>query len=70
VDGTGAHWQSDGGSSDLAWGNFIRWHEGKNGFLLYTSPAVFDVVPRRAFSEEELKEFRSLISREIASEKR
>jgi YcxB-like protein len=70
VDATGAHWHWDSGSSVLAWKSFIRWHEGKNGFVLYTSPATFNIVPKRAFSEDELKDFRGLLSREISSQKR
>jgi YcxB-like protein len=70
VDATGAYWHWDSGSSALAWSNFIRWHEDKNGFVLYTSPATFNIVPKRAFSEAELKEFRRLLSREISSQER
>jgi len=47
VDATGAHWSWDSGSYVLAWKNFIRWHEGKNGFVLYTSPATLNIVPKR-----------------------
>ena len=47
VDATGAHWSWDSGSYILAWKNFIRWHEGKNGFVLYTSPATLNIVPKR-----------------------
>jgi YcxB-like protein len=70
VDAIGAHWHWFGGSSVLAWKSFIRWHEGKNEFVLYTSPATFDIVPKRAFSEEELKDFRGLLSQEISSQNR
>src|SRR2546429_5224274 len=37
---------------------FIRWHEGKNGFLLYSSPVLFNIVPKRAFSDEDRKSTR------------
>jgi hypothetical protein len=70
LDATGADWHWDSGSSVLAWKSFTRWHEGKNGFVLYTSSATFNIVPKRAFSEEELKDFRGLLSREISSQKR
>lgn len=67
LDTTGAHWHWDGGSSVLAWKNFMRWYEGKSGFLLYTSPAIFHIVPKRAFSEQEVQDFRGLLSREVSS---
>ena len=54
-----------GGRSDFAWNNFIRYLEGSNHFLLYTSPASFTVVPKRAFVPQQLSEFRTILDRDI-----
>ena len=47
LDSSGAHWRWNGGSSDVEWKNYIRSVEGKNQFLLYTSPACFNILPKR-----------------------
>ena len=67
MDDSGVHFQWDGGSSDLEWKTFIRWFEGKNHFLLYTSRAHFHVVPKRALAEQQLPELRALLSQRVHS---
>lgn len=65
VDARGIQLRWSGGKSDFAWNNFIRYLEGNNHFLLYTSPALFTVVPKRAFMPEQLAEFRTILGRDI-----
>jgi len=67
ADTAGIHLRWSGGSSDLEWKNFIRWFECKSNFLLYSSPASFDIVPKRAFSPEQLSEFRGLLAQNISA---
>ena len=52
LDSTGAHWRWNGGSSEVEWKNYIRSVEGKNQFLFYTSPACFNILPKRALAGE------------------
>jgi YcxB-like protein len=68
-DDTGAHWHWNGGSSHVEWKNYIRSVEGKNQFLLYTSPACFNIVPKRALGQEDLSEVRSLLKQRILAGK-
>jgi hypothetical protein len=68
-DDAGAHWRWNGGSSDIEWKNYVRFVEGKNQFLLYTSPACFNIVPKGAISREELSEARNLLKQRIPAEK-
>ena len=63
VDNVGVHTQWNGGSASVEWKNSIRVVESKNEFLLYTSPAAFSVVPKRALNPERMSEFRELLSR-------
>lgn len=70
VDDSGVQWHWDGGSVSAEWRTFIRWYEGKNGFLLYSSPVLFNIVPKRAFSDDQVAEFRTLLLQHIASDKR
>jgi hypothetical protein len=65
----GAQWRWNGGSSMVEWKNYIRSVEGKNQFLLYTSPACFNIVPKRALRKEDLDEFRSLLKQRILTGK-
>src|SRR5262249_46763161 len=57
VNAEGIQLRWSGGKSDFAWNNFIRYLEGSNHFLLYTSPALFTPVPKRAFMPQQLSEF-------------
>jgi hypothetical protein len=66
VDAAGVHWRWNGGSSDIAWKNYIRAVEGKNQFLLYTSPACFNIIPKRALTQEGLLELQGLLKQNIS----
>lgn len=65
VDSTGVHWRWNGGSADIEWKNFIRRLECKTEFLLYTSPACFNMVPKRALTPEQQSEFTALLAQQI-----
>jgi len=65
LDDTGVHWHWNGGSSDIAWKNYVRGLEGKTQFLLYTSPACFNIIPKRALTPEGLLELRALLKQYI-----
>ncbi len=67
LDELGAHWRWNGGSSDIEWKNYIRSVEGKNQFLFYTSPACFNILPKRALEAEQLVELRTLLKQHIPS---
>jgi len=46
----------------MNWRAFIRCIETPHLFLLYHSPQLFNLVPKRAFANaEQLEEFRSLL---------
>lgn len=62
---TGAIWKWNGGSSDVEWKNYIRYTEGKNQILFYTSPACFNIVPKRAIAPEQLSELRDQLKKYI-----
>ena len=68
-DGTGVHWRWNGGSSDVEWKNYVRSVEGEHQFLLYTSPACFNIIPKRSIGEANLSEVRNLLKQNILPEK-
>jgi hypothetical protein len=65
IDESGVHWRWNGGSSDIAWKNYVRSLEGKKQFLLYTSPACFNIIPKRVLTPERLLELRALLTQNI-----
>jgi hypothetical protein len=62
LDGVGTHWKWNGGSADIEWKNFVRFHETKNQFLLYSSPACFNIIPKRALTADQINTFRKLVA--------
>jgi hypothetical protein len=69
LDDTGVHWRWSGGVSDIEWKNYIRALEGKNQILFYTSPAAFNMLPKRALTDEQLAEVRQLLTQHIPATK-
>ena len=49
----------------MEWTNFIRYLESKTLFLLYTSPACFNIVPKRALTPSETESFRGLLQEKM-----
>jgi hypothetical protein len=70
VDASGTHSRWDGGSADVEWKNYVRFVEGRNLFLIYTSPACFGMVPKRAFDEPGLATFRNLLQENIPTSRK
>lgn len=68
-DDIGAHWRWNGGSSDVEWKNYLRSVEGKSHILLYTSPACFNIVPKRALGKEDLAIVLALLKQRILAER-
>jgi YcxB-like protein len=69
LDAAGVHWRWNGGSADVEWKNFIRFLECKSEFLLYSSPACFNILPKRALSPDQLSELRGLFAQNISSKR-
>jgi len=67
LDATGVHVRWDGGSSDMEWKTFIRWLKCKSEVLLYSSPACFSMIPKRALDSAQLTELRAMLTHNIPS---
>jgi hypothetical protein len=67
LDASGIHWRWKGGQADVEWTNFIRFLESKTLFLLYTSPACFNIVPKRALAPQETDSFRGLLKEKMGA---
>jgi len=64
-DSSGTHWRWNGGSSDIEWKNYVRAVEGKNLFLIYSSPACFNILPKRALGDEQVGPVRELLGKNV-----
>jgi hypothetical protein len=69
LDASGAHWRWNGGSGDVEWRNYIRTVEGEKQILFYTSPACFNILPKRALNSDQLSELRTMLAQNIQVDK-
>jgi hypothetical protein len=66
LDDAGIRSQWNGGSAETGWANYIRWLECDTEFLLYTSPACFNILPKRSLLPEQLTEVRTRLAQSIS----
>ena len=52
--------------SEINWETYIRYFESKNLFVLYQSPNLFNVFPKRAFTAEQAEETRAILKQKLA----
>ena len=52
-------------SSQQSWQAYVRYVESKDSFLLYTSPACFNIVPKRVLQPEQVNELRETLKSNI-----
>ncbi len=64
---TGIHMRSEHYDSQVKWSTYIGWSEGKSVFVLLPQPRIYIPIPKRAFSEQKLAEFREILRRNIAT---
>jgi YcxB-like protein len=67
ISDSGLRLHSQHTDSTVAWPAFVRWLEAKPVFALYTSPCMFLVVPKRAFTDEQLSGFRETVGSHITT---
>jgi hypothetical protein len=57
---TGLSCTSEFGNSNMPWSTFVRWKEDRELFMLYHSDVMFNMIPKRSFSDpQEIEAFRS-----------
>ena len=62
----GIHIAMPTAEAQLKWGNFIRFLESDDIFMLFHSDLIFNILPKRAFAADEIDQFRELLRRKIA----
>ncbi len=56
------------GESQVSWSAYIAWAEAKSIFVILPQPRIYVPIPKRAFTAEQLNEFRELLRRNIKSQ--
>ena len=57
----GLHSESDAWSGSTKWNAYFGYHETENLFFLYLGSRSVEAIPKRAFSAQQLAEFRELV---------
>jgi hypothetical protein len=65
VDDNGLQFQGPTFSSQVGWSNFCRFIEDENSFLIYQNSQVFNLVPKRSLSAEQIAELRQRFEAKI-----
>lgn len=61
----GLHFRSQQTDSKVDCSAYVNWVEGKAIFAIFPHPRIFIVIPKRAFSSDQLIEFRELLRQKI-----
>lgn len=62
---SGLHIQSVHADSQVAWSTYVGWKEEKSVFIILPQPRIYVPIPKRAFSIEQLAEFREILRRNV-----
>lgn len=64
---TGLEIHSAHSDSKVAWSAYVRWGESESAFVLMPQPRIYITIPKRAFSAEQIGEFRGMLQRNIVT---
>jgi hypothetical protein len=65
----GMHVRCEHYDSHTAWSSYIGWAEGESVFVVFPQPRIYVPIPKRAFTGEQLDEFREILRRNVRSTK-
>ncbi len=66
VDDSGMHFQGPSFTSQINWPHFSRYFEDQSSFVLFQSPRVFSIIPKRQLSPEQITALRDYFTRYIS----
>jgi uncharacterized membrane protein YdfJ with MMPL/SSD domain len=61
IDDSGLHSQSEVWNETTKWAAYVKYTETENLFLLYLGARLVEIIPKRAFSGDQMEEFRCLV---------
>ena len=62
---SGVHIRSVHTDSQVAWSAYVAWGEYKSVFVILPQPRIYVPIPKRAFTNEQVTEFREMLRRNI-----
>ena len=62
----GVLYKNEVSQSEVKWEAFVKFRETRNLFMLFSGGRLFHIVPKRAFSETGVDEFRELLQRHLS----
>lgn len=65
---TGLQFRSQHVDSKVDWTAYVKWLEQKTIFALFSNPKIFVVIPKRAFTVDQVSEFRELLRQHVKPE--
>jgi len=68
VTDAGLQFRSQHTDSKVGWSAYVKWLEEKTIFALFPNPKIFIVIPKRAFSVDQIGEFRELLREHVKPE--
>jgi len=60
---TGLTVTSSSGESQLAWGDYLKWAENAQVFILYQAPRLLNILPKQALTPEQIVDLRQCAAR-------
>jgi YcxB-like protein len=69
VSDAGLETHSIHGASKVSWSTYVAWTEAKSVFVILPQPRIYIPIPKRAFTEEQINEFREILRRNIVPKK-
>jgi len=61
----GLRFETSLGESRTSWRSFIKYSENPQVFVIRPSPVIFNVIPKRAFTEDQVKAFQAILHRNV-----
>jgi len=66
---SGLHIRSVHADSKVAWSAYVAWGEYGSVFVILPQPRIYVPIPKRAFTDEQVSEFREILRRNILPRK-
>ena len=67
VQDVGLRFRSVSTDGSVSWKHFIKWIEDESVFVLFSSPQIFVLIPKRAFGADQLPVFQQSLRQKIAT---
>jgi len=65
----GLRFRSASTDGSVLWDHYIKWIEDDSVFVLFSSPLIFVLIPKRAFDSDQLHQFKETLRQKISTQK-